>query len=168
MIARRSVWLWITLYAAAMALVEAACVVTMKRLFYPGGWAPPFAPIPPGPLLLEQAREIATLVMILAVAWLAGRSGPSRLAAGLWVFGLWDILYYAFLRWLTGFPRSLADLDVVFLVPIAWITPVWVPLLGSAAAMIVALWIRARVPRHSPAHGSAPHPSVTSRIGTRR
>jgi len=33
MIARRSVWTWISLYAAAMALVEAACVVTLKQLF---------------------------------------------------------------------------------------------------------------------------------------
>ena len=167
MIARRSVWLWITLYAAAMALVEAACVVTLKRLFYPGGWAPPFAPIPPGPLLLEQAREIATLVMILAVAWLAGRSTRSRLAAGLWVFGLWDILYYAFLRWLTGFPRTLADPDVVFLVPVAWIVPVWVPILASAALLVIALWIRATVPHPATPHGGTQPPSA-SRVETRR
>ena len=151
MIARRSVWTWITVYAAAMALVEAACVVTLKRLFYPGGWTPPFAPIPAGPLLLEQAREIATLVMILAVAWLAGRSARGRLAAGLWIFGVWDILYYAFLRWLTGFPHALGDADVVFLVPIAWIVPVWVPLLVSTALLAIALWLRALVPHPSAA-----------------
>lgn len=151
MIARRSVWTWITVYAGAMALVEAACVVTLKRLFYPGGWAPPFPPMPAGPMLLEQVREIATLIMILAVAWLAGRSARGRLAAGLWIFGLWDILYYGFLRWLTGFPRSLADQDVVFLVPIAWIFPVWVPLLVSAAALALALWLLATVPHSSTA-----------------
>jgi hypothetical protein len=157
-IARRSVWTWITVYAAAMALVEAACVVTLKRLFYPGGWTPPFAPIPAGPLLLEQAREIATLVMIGAVAWLAGRSVRGRIAAGLWIFGVWDILYYAFLRWLTGFPRGLGDLDVVFLVPIAWIVPVWVPLLVSTALIVVALRLRATVP----------HPPATARIDAHR
>ncbi len=158
MIVRRSVWTWITVYAAAMALVEAACVVTLKRLFYPGGWTPPFAPIPAGPLLLEQAREVATLVMIGTVACLAGRSVRGRLAAGLWIFGVWDILYYAFLRWLTGFPRGLGDLDVVFLVPIAWILPVWVPLLVSAALLGIALRLRATVS----------HPSATARIDARR
>ena len=162
MIARRSVWTWISLYAAAMALVEAACVVTLKQLFYPGGWAPPFAPMPAGPLLLEQVREIATLVMIAAVACLAGRTPRARLAAGLWIFGIWDILYYAFLRWLTGFPHSLADADVVFLVPVAWIFPVWVPFVTSAAALALALWLRASVP-----HGSlAPPPH--SKIEIRR
>ena len=161
MIARRSVWTWITIYAAAMALVEAACVVTLKRLFYPGGWAPPFAPMPPGPLLLEQVREMATLVMIAAVATLAGRTWRGRVAAGLWVFGVWDILYYAFLRWLTGFPRSLADVDVVFLVPIAWIVPVWVPLLVSAATLVLALRLRATVPR--PPVPQPAHPRVETR-----
>ena len=159
MIARRSVWTWISLYATAMAFVEAACVVTLKRLFYPGGWAPPFAPLPAGPLLLEQVREIATLVMIAAVAGLAGRTTRARLAAGLWIFGLWDILYYAFLRWLTGFPRSLGDVDVVFLVPIAWILPVWVPFVASAAALALALWLRASVPHPS----IAPHPKSETR-----
>jgi hypothetical protein len=160
-IARRSVWTWITIYAGAMALVEAACVVTLKRLFYPGGWAPPFAPMPAGPLLLEQVREIATLVMIAAVASLAGRTTRGRIAAGLWIFGVWDILYYAFLRWLTGFPRSLGDVDVVFLVPIAWIFPVWVPLLASAATLALALRLRATMP-----HPSMPlpaHPKVETR-----
>jgi len=159
MIAHRSVWTWISLYAAAMALVEAACVVTLKQLFYPGDWAPPFAPMPAGPLLLEQVREIATLVMIAAVAGLAGRTTRARLAAGLWIFGLWDILYYAFLRWLTGFPRSLADVDVVFLVPIAWIVPVWVPFVTSAAALALALRLRASVPHPS----IAPHPKSETR-----
>lgn len=158
MIARRSIWTWLSLYAAAMAFVEAACVVTLKRLFYPGGWAPPFAPIPAGPLLLEQVREIATLVMIASVASLAGRTPRARIAAGLWIFGVWDILYYAFLRWLTGFPRSLADVDVVFLVPIAWIVPVWVPFLTSAAALALALRLRAGVP-----HPHAPHPKIETR-----
>jgi hypothetical protein len=142
-----------------MALVEAACVVTLKQLFYPGGWAPPFAPLPAGPLLLEQVREVATLVMIAAVAGLAGRTTRARLAAGLWIFGLWDILYYAFLRWLTGFPRSLADVDVVFLVPIAWIFPVWVPFVMSAAALALALRFRASVPHPS----IAPHPKSETR-----
>ena len=159
MIAHRSVWTWITLYAAAMAFVEAACVVTLKHLFYPGGWAPPFAPMPAGPLLLEQVREIATLVMIVSVACLAGGTVRARLAAGLWIFGLWDILYYAFLRWLTGFPKSLADVDVVFLVPIAWIVPVWVPFVMSAAALALALRLRATVPHPS----IAPHPKSETR-----
>lgn len=125
MSATRAGYVALTFYAAAMALVEAACVVSLKRLYFPEGWAAPFHRIPDAGLRLEQWREVATLVMIAAVASL-GRPGLRiALARGLWMFGLWDLLYYAFLRLLTGFPSHLQDLDLVFLVPRPWVAPVW-------------------------------------------
>jgi hypothetical protein len=133
----------LTIYALAMAFVEAACVVSLKRLYFPEGWHAPFHPIPPEGLRLEQWREIATLVMIAAVA-LAGRPRARiAVARGLWVFGVWDLAYYGFLRALTGFPRSLADFDLVFLVPRPWIAPVWAAVAASAACLLVALRLRA-------------------------
>ncbi|TMQ66600.1 MAG: hypothetical protein E6K79_01365 [Candidatus Eisenbacteria bacterium] len=132
-------WWGITLYAAAMAFVETACVVSLKRLYFPEGWRPPFHAIPADGLLLEQARETATLVMIAAVAFLgrpAWREGAARF---LWIFGIWDLLYYAFLRFLTGFPSGLGDRDIVFLVPHEWIFPVWVPFACSIGSLVVAL-----------------------------
>ena len=137
--ARGFAWWGITIYAAAMAFVEAACVVSLKRLYFPDGWKPPFHPIPGDALLLEQTREIATLVMIAAVAFLGRPRVREGIARGLWIFGLWDLLYYAFLRLLTGFPASLADSDVVFLVPWAWVAPVWLAVAGSTASLFVAL-----------------------------
>jgi len=135
-------WWGITLYAAAMAFVETACVVSLKRLYFPEGWRPPFHAIPADGLLLEQARETATLVMIAAVAFLgrpAWREGAARF---LWIFGIWDLLYYAFLRFLTGSPSGLGDRDIVFLVPHEWIFPVWVPVVCSVGSLLVALALR--------------------------
>jgi len=131
----------ITVYALAMALVEAACVVSLKRLYFPEGWQPPFHAIPAEGLLLEQWREVATLVMIAAVALVGRPPGRIALARGLWIFGVWDIAYYGFLRWLTGFPRTLFDLDVVFLVPRPWVAPVWLAVAGSAFCLVVALFL---------------------------
>jgi hypothetical protein len=133
----------LTVYALAMAFVEAACVVSLKRLYFPEGWHAPFHPIPSEGLRLEQWREVANLVMIAAVA-LVGRP-PARiaLARGLWVFGIWDLAYYGFLRALTGFPRSLGDTDLVFLVPRPWAAPVWLAVAGSTACLLVALRLRA-------------------------
>ncbi len=128
----------LTVFAVAFALVEAACVVTLKRLYFPEGWAPPFHPIPEPGLRLEQWREIATLAMIAAVASLGRPPFRIALARGLWIFGLWDLLYYAFLKLWTGFPSSLADPDIVFLVPRPWIAPVWVACLGSIACAACA------------------------------
>lgn len=121
----RGGWVALTLFAVAMAFVEAACVVTLKKLYFPEGWAPPFHPIPESGLRLEQVREVATLVMIGAVASMGKPPLRTWLSRGLWVFGLWDLFYYVFLRLWTGFPGSLLDVDLVFLVPRPWIAPVW-------------------------------------------
>jgi hypothetical protein len=146
-------WWAISVYAIAMAFVEAACVIGLKRLYYPEGWAPPFHPIPAEALFLEQLREVATLVMIVAVALLGRPGWKGAWARGLWIFGVWDLCYYLFLALWTGFPRSLLDWDVVFLIPKAWIAPVWVAVLGSVASLVAALILRRAWSRNQPAAG---------------
>jgi hypothetical protein len=131
-------WWAISVFALGMAFAEAATVVFLKRLYFPDGWAAPFHPIPPDALRLEQGRELATLAAIAAVAF-AGRPGAREgIARALWIGGLWDLAYYGCLRAITPFPATLADLDVVFLVPSAWILPVWVPVAASLVAMAAA------------------------------
>jgi hypothetical protein len=71
--------------------------------------------------------------MIAAVGWLAGRSGLERLAWSAVVFGTWDIVYYAGLYAIGGWPSSLDTWDVLFLVPVTWIGPVWAPMAVSVA-----------------------------------
>ena len=127
-----------------MAFVEAACVVSLKRLYFPEGWSPPFHPIPAAGLRLEQWREVATLFMLGAVALLGPGGVRGFLRRGLWAFGIWDLAYYFFLRLLTGYPQRLTDLDIVFLVPITWVVPVWVPVAASTACLVAALLLAGR------------------------
>jgi hypothetical protein len=131
-------WWAISAFALAFACAEAATVVFLKKLYFPEGWRAPFHPIPPDGLLLEQGREAATLVMIAAVAFAGRPRVREGVARALWIFGMWDAAYYAWLRAFTPFPAGLFDLDVVFLIPHPWVFPVWVPLLGSLAAMTAA------------------------------
>jgi hypothetical protein len=138
-----SAWVAITVFAIAFAFVEAACAISLKLLYYPEGWKAPFHALPAGAQIVEQTREVATLVMIGAVAALGRPSWRAGVARALWIFGIWDLGYYVFLRWLTGFPSSLLDPDLVFLVPIVWVFPVWVPVLVSIVALLVALRLRA-------------------------
>ncbi len=137
-------WWAISAFALAFAFAEAATIVFVKRLYFPDGWQAPFHAIPADALRLEQAREAATLLAILAVAFVGRPAAREGIARALWIVGLWDLSYYACLRLLTPFPTSLADLDIVFLIPHAWILPVWVPILGSLAGMAVALLLGAR------------------------
>jgi hypothetical protein len=136
-------WFPITVFATAFAFVEAAIAISLKQLHYPGGWKPPFHALPGFANVLEQAREVMTLVMIASVAAFGRPTWREGIARGLWIFGIWDLGYYAFLRWLTGFPSSFMDLDLVYLVPIVWVFPVWVPVLVSTVAILVALRLHA-------------------------
>ncbi len=81
----------LTLYAVAMALLESAVVVYMRRLYYAED------PLEIFPLqflhsydtVLELSREAATVIMILTVALLAERSSRTRCFAGfVFVFGV--------------------------------------------------------------------------------
>ncbi len=126
------VWRWsmVSLYAVAMAWVEAAVVFYLRNLTGrtdPHQNAPPLGPTPwEKP---EMIREFATLVMLFAVGWLAGRTRRSRLGYGLIAFGVWDIFYYIFLKLITGWPQGWLDWDILFLLPLPWWGPVVAPML---------------------------------------
>ena len=123
-------------YAVAMAFLESAVVVYLQRALGidPRALFPVRDPVATGDLaLIEAGREAATLVMLAAVGWLAGRSGLERLAWTAVAFGTWDILYYAWLWAFIGWPPSLDAWDLLFLIPAPWAGPVWAPVAVSLA-----------------------------------
>ena len=124
-------------FAIAMAWVESAAVFYLRRL------VDRMDPYQPNPLPLagdigwaEVVREAATMVMLLSVGWLAGCTSRARLGAFVMAFGLWDIFYYVCLRVMTGWPRSLFDWDILFLIPLPWWGPVLAPTLIAALMVI--------------------------------
>jgi len=98
-------------------------------------------------LTLEVLREAATILMLLSVALLASAKSKARFAMFLWTFAIWDIVYYVSLWATVRWPHSLMDPDVLFLIPVPWLSPVWFPLLVSALALSAVLLARATPPR---------------------
>jgi hypothetical protein len=88
-------------------------------------------------LAVEVAREPMPLLLLAALAWVLGRRPRQRLAYFLVGFGVWDIFYYAFLKLLLNWAASPATWDVLYLIPTAWVAPVWAPLAVSTT-MIAA------------------------------
>jgi hypothetical protein len=121
-------WAAVFAFAMAMAWVEAAAVFYLRTLV---GRIDPHQPNPlpvQGQLgEVELVREAATLIMLAGVGWLAGTNWRARLGYGVVAFGVWDIWYYIFLRQITGWPSSLLDWDVLFLIPLPWWGPVIAP-----------------------------------------
>jgi hypothetical protein len=130
-------WAAVVVYGIAMAWVEAAVVFYLRTL---SNRIDPHQtdPLPPiaGLASTEMVREAATLVMLWAVGMLAGRTWRSRWGYAAIAFGVWDIFYYVFLRVITGWPQSLFDWDILFLLPLPWWGPVLSPVL-IAGMMIV-------------------------------
>jgi hypothetical protein len=93
-------------------------------------------------LTLEVLREAATILMLLSVALLTSTNSRARAAVFLWTFAIWDIAYYAALWATVRWPLSLKDPDVLFLIPVPWLSPVWFPLLVSALALAAVLFSR--------------------------
>jgi hypothetical protein len=123
-----------------MALVEATVVYYLRRLFslqYSAVFTAGHFSFPHAYLRHEQLREAATIVMLLAVAFLAGRGAWQKVAYFLFAFGVWDIGYYVALKIMLGWPPSLGTRDLLFLTPRQWWAPVWEPLLASTAFIIV-------------------------------
>lgn len=130
-------WCVVVAFAAAMAWVESAVVVYLRTMI---GRIIPYQPNPlpsfAGLGGIEVVRELATMVMIGTVGWLAGRTWRGRVGYAMLIFGVWDILYYVFLRPMTGWPSSLLDWDILFLLPLPWWGPVVAP--ASIAAIMIA------------------------------
>ena len=133
----RKRWWVVVLFGVAMAWMESATVVYLRMLV---GRVDPYQamPLPPHPMLgnTELVREIATMLMLFAVGWLAGREWRTRLSYSLIAFGVWDIFYYIFLAVIVGWPKSPLDWDVLFLIPLPWWGPVIAPAI-IALLMIV-------------------------------
>lgn len=131
--------LWLLLFATATGYMEAAVVIYLREIYYPEGFAFPLVPIPLEDALIEMGREVATLVMLLAVASLAGKTRAQRLAFFLLVFAVWDLNYYLWLKLILDWPASLLTWDILFLIPLPWTGPVLAPVLVSLFWLILAV-----------------------------
>jgi hypothetical protein len=131
-------WCLIVVFAIGMAWVEAASVYYLRAMV---DRIDPYQenPLPIRGVLgsVELVREAATLVMLLTVGMLAARPWHKRLGYTAIAFGVWDIFYYAFLRLICGWPRSLVDWDILFLLPLPWWGPVLAPV---CIAVLMIVW----------------------------
>jgi len=156
-------------FGAAFGLVEAAVVVYLRKLM---GFNVDYVIAnyrvllnlgvitfisPLQPLLADRSvtsveigREAATIIMLVAVAFIAGCRLRQRIGAFLVSFAAWDLFYYLFLKVLTGWPRGWFTKDIFFLIPVAWIGPVVTPVVASLTIALVGVrWFLA-LPATSP------------------
>ena len=134
----RTRWAIVVAFAIAMANVEAASVLYVRTLI---DRIEPYqvTPLPIDAALgnVELWREAATLVMLATIGALAGCTWRRRAGYAALAFGVWDIFYYVFLRVISGWPHTLLDWDILFLLPLPWWGPVLAPV---SIALVMILW----------------------------
>ncbi|HYX07465.1 MAG TPA: hypothetical protein VE912_12090 [Bacteroidales bacterium] len=134
--------LWITFFGIAMGYFESAAVIYLRNILYqPATELFPLVPISTHLAITELIREAATLVMLIGVGIIAGRTNSERFAWFIYTFAVWDIFYYIFLKLLIGWPASLLTWDILFLLPVTWTGPVISPVIVSFSMIFLALTI---------------------------
>ena len=134
--------LWVL--ALAFGWIEASVVVYLREVSLEGAGQAvqvTLVSLPSHLVALEMAREAWTIVLLGAVAWLAGRRPADRAAAFLVSFGIWDLAYYATLRLVSGWPDSLNAWDILFLIPLPWVAPVWAPVTVATLFVVAGSYV---------------------------
>lgn len=133
------------IFSIAMGFMESAVVVYLRALYYPAGFIFPLVPLDHHILLTELLREAATLIMLITIAMVSGKNGTQKFVFFLFCFAVWDIFYYVFLWLLIGWPSTLLEWDILFLLPVPWIGPVLAPCLLSLTMIIytfTVVWLQ--------------------------
>ncbi|MFA6924187.1 MAG: hypothetical protein WC223_08010 [Bacteroidales bacterium] len=136
-----NILIWVVIFAIAMGLLETAVVIYLRKIYYPDGFNFPLRIFEKDILIVELSREIATIIMLLSIGILAGRTKLEKFAFFLFSFAIWDIFYYVFLKIFINWPESLFTWDILFLIPTVWIGPVIAPCINSLTMLILAILI---------------------------
>ncbi len=131
----------VSLFAIAMGLLEAICVVYIRQILFPPDGNITNTPISNFDFALETIRESMTIIMLTTLSILAAFNWRTRLAMFFLAFGIWDIFYYVGLKIFLDWPEFIMDWDTLFLIPVAWYSPILVPVLISIYFIIGSIFI---------------------------
>ncbi len=131
------------IFALAFGITEAIIVVYLRDIGQSLIQTNALGGLPNNIVALEMIREACTLIMLAAVAISSAKPKKERLALFFYTFSIWDLTYYLGLKLIVGWPDSLTTQDVLFLLPVPWLSQVWFPILVSSLITIVII-IRSR------------------------
>ena len=129
---------WIvTIFSIAMGFLESTIVIYLRKIYYPDGFDFPLKGfIDPNILSIEWIREFFTIVMLITIGLLAGKTLYEKFSYFILSFAIRDIFYYVFLKAFLDWPQSWITWDLLFLIPWPWIGPVLAPLICTVLMIV--------------------------------
>jgi hypothetical protein len=129
----------VTSFFIALGYIESAVVIYMREILYPAGFQFPLVPIKMDLAVTEIIREVATLVILVCIGFITGRTFSEGFAWFLYSFAIWDLFYYVFLKLLIGWPESFLTWDILFMIPTTWVGPVITPVIVSLTMILLSM-----------------------------
>ena len=133
-------WIWVVTFAIAFAWVEGSVVVYLREIYFDGSFHfPIFTEWEGGKFVMDKltpielGREIAAILMVVAVGCAAGKNSLQKFCFFMIAFGIWDIFFYLWLWVMVRWPESLMTWDILFFIPLPWVGPVITPVLIALA-----------------------------------
>jgi hypothetical protein len=166
----------LVLFAVSFAFVESSVVIYLRTIYqplrhcvygeeigdelFPMLWLDDLRAAGPEHmrnLYTELVRELATMVMLVAVALAVATNYREGVAAFMVSMAVWDIFYYVFVKVVIDWPSSLLAWDLLFLLPLPWVGPVISPILVAVVMIAVGVAILWRESRGRPVPLAWPH-----------
>jgi len=113
-------------------------------IYYPNGFNFPLVALNAQTGMVEIVREAATIVMLIGIGILAGKSKYLRWAFFLMAFAVWDLIYYLSLKLILDWPISFFTWDILFLIPVPWVGPVLSPIIVSITMIAFSVVLLAK------------------------
>jgi len=136
-------YLLLAVFGIGMAHLEGVTVVYLRKalgFFDERSNEAVLKEIPKKTIFIEKTREVATIMMLVTLALVVGKTWLDTVIVFLWTFAFWDLFYYVSLYLLIKWPPNLTTIDVLFLIPRPWIAPVWVPI-GISSITIISIGV---------------------------
>lgn len=132
----------LAVFGLAMAHFEGVVVVYLRKAIGmpdTNGNKEAVENVPPKYMKIEISREAATIVMLVMISLSTGSTWIEKAVFFLWTFAFWDLFYYLSLYILIKWPPKLTTTDVLFLIPVPWIAPVWFPVAVSSVTILTIM-----------------------------
>ena len=141
-------WIWVMIFSIAFAWVESSVVAYLREIYFNGSFYFPIVVnwvdgeyVQDPLMVIELGREAATIIMLIAIGWAAGKNPLQKFSFFMIAFGIWDIFFYIWLKVMLNWPESLMTWDLLFLIPLTWAGPVITPVLIALAMTIFGSFI---------------------------
>ncbi|MBN2545773.1 MAG: hypothetical protein JXB50_08255 [Spirochaetes bacterium] len=133
--------IFLSVFGISFGFIEGSIVYYLRLIYYPEGFDFNLIEIDKSTIIVEMIREFCTLAVIFAISYLAVNKNILRFSFFVYSFAVWDIFYYVTLHFIEGWPKTLLDWDVLFLIPVPWFAPVISPIIISLSGILIVLII---------------------------